>query len=166
MKNGIQKSTNPINWLVDNQYLLEKFSGKGGWTYASIPEIAQNKENPFGWVQISGFIDTYELTQYKLMPMGNGTLFLPVKAEIRKKLKKEAGDYVHVRIYLDESAPIIPEELQACLQDEPLALQKFQQLTQGQQKQAIDFINQAKKLETKIERITELIKKLLIDKQI
>jgi len=63
--------------------------------------------------------------------MGNGTLLLPVKVEIRKKLKKEAGDYVHVRIYLDESVPIIPEELQACLQDEPLAVQKFQQLTQG-----------------------------------
>lgn len=164
MKDGIHKKNQYSNWLLDNHYLLEKFPGKGGWTYASIPEIAQNKENPFGWVQVSGFIDTYELKQYKLMPMGNGTLFLPVKAEIRKKLKKEAGSYVRVKIYLDESAPIIPEELLACLKDEPIAFEKFQKLSQGQQKQAIDFINQAKKLETKIERITELIEGLLKEK--
>jgi Domain of unknown function (DUF1905)/Bacteriocin-protection, YdeI or OmpD-Associated len=164
MKKDIPSNNTLPTWLVDNDYLLEKFPGKGGWTYASIPEIAQNKENPFGWVQVSGFIDTYELKQYKLMPMGNGTLFLPVKAEIRKKLKKEAGSYVRVKIYIDESAPIIPEELLACLKDEPLAFEKFQQLPQGQQKQAIDFINQAKKLETKIERITELIEGLLKEK--
>jgi hypothetical protein len=161
MKDGIHKKKQSSNWLLDNHYLLEKFPGKGGWTYASIPEIAQNKENPFGWVQVSGFIDTYELKQYKLMPMGNGTLFLPVKAEIRKKIKKEAGSYVRVKIYLDDSSPIISEELLACLKDEPLAFEKFQQLSQGQQKQAIDFINHAKKLETKIERITELIEGLL-----
>jgi hypothetical protein len=161
MKDGIHKKNQSSNWLIDNHYLLEKFPGKGGWTYVSIPEIAQNKENPFGWVQISGFIDTYELKQYKLMPMGNGTLFLPVKAEIRKKLKKEAGATVHVKIYIDETPIIIPEELLACLKDEPPAFEKFQQLSQGQQKQAIDFINEAKKLETKIERITELIEGLL-----
>jgi hypothetical protein len=161
MKKDIPQTSQTPDWLIDYHYLLEKFPGKGGWTYASIPEIAQNKENPFGWVQVSGFIDTYELKQYKLMPMGNGTLFLPVKAEIRKKLKKEAGATVHVKIYLDETPPIIPDELLACLKDEPLAFEKFQHLPQGQQKQAIDFINQAKKIETKIKRITELIEGLL-----
>ena len=25
--------------LVDNKYILEKFQGKGGWTYACIPEM-------------------------------------------------------------------------------------------------------------------------------
>lgn len=29
--------------LVDKEYLLEKFPGKGGWTYALIPEILQDK---------------------------------------------------------------------------------------------------------------------------
>lgn len=34
--------------LVDNEYLLEKFQGKGGWTFVKIPEIAQSKNTPFG----------------------------------------------------------------------------------------------------------------------
>ena len=34
--------------LVNRKFLLEKYPGKGGWTYAAIPEILQNKNNPFG----------------------------------------------------------------------------------------------------------------------
>ncbi len=64
--------------LIDANYLLEKIPGKGGWTYAAIPEIIQDKNTPFGWVTVRGFIDNYELKHYKLMPMGNGHLFLPL----------------------------------------------------------------------------------------
>lgn len=78
--------------LVNKNYLLEKFSGKGGWTFAVIPEVAQDKHAPFGWVKVKGFIDDVEIYNYRLQPMGNGKLFLPVKAAIRKAIKKEAGD--------------------------------------------------------------------------
>lgn len=61
--------------LVDREYTLEKFPGKGGWTYAVIPEILQNKHSPFGWVKVKGRIDHFEIKNYKLMPMGNGSLF-------------------------------------------------------------------------------------------
>ena len=62
--------------LTDQKYLLEKFPGKGGWTYAKIPEIKPEKNNPFGWLCVNGFIDDYEIKNYHLMPMGNGGLFL------------------------------------------------------------------------------------------
>ena len=32
--------------LVDKEYLLEKFPGKGGWTYAMIPEVLQDPHAP------------------------------------------------------------------------------------------------------------------------
>ena len=75
--------------LVDKEYLLEKFQGKGGWTFARIPEIAQNKNSPFGWVKVRGTIDNFEIKNYNLQPMGKGSLFLPVKAEIREKIRKK-----------------------------------------------------------------------------
>lgn len=78
--------------LTDKAYLLEKFPGKGGWTYAAIPEIAPDKHAHFGWVRVKGTIDGYKIKGFHLMPMGNGKLFLPVKSEIRKKIKKQAGD--------------------------------------------------------------------------
>lgn len=43
--------------LVDKEYLLEKFPGKGGWTYALIPKILQDKHSHFGWVIVNGSID-------------------------------------------------------------------------------------------------------------
>ena len=55
--------------LINKQYKLEKFHGKGGWTFVQIPEIPQNKSNPFGLVQVKGTIDDYEIKKYHLMPM-------------------------------------------------------------------------------------------------
>lgn len=90
--------------LVNKRYLLEKYPGKGGWTYVSIPEVLRDKSTPFGWVKVKGFIDTFEIKNYRLMPMGNGKLFLPVKAEIRKKINKHAGDWVKIILYADSSS--------------------------------------------------------------
>ena len=147
--------------LVNNTYLLKKFPGKGGWTYASIPEVLQDKTAPFGWVKVRGTIDDYEFKHFKLMPMGDGTLFFPVRAEIRKKIKKEAGDEVHIVLYTDLSVLEIPEELLTCLKDEPLAHERFLKLSEGKQKEIIDWIAQGKKEETKVERIASCIEKLL-----
>lgn len=94
------------------------------------------------------------------MPMGNGQLFLPVKAEIRKKIKKQAGDYVTVILYLDDTPVELPEELKLCLQNEPNAYETFCSYTDGEQKAFIDWIYSAKKEETKVERIVKTLKKL------
>ena len=148
--------------LVDSTYLLQKFPGKGGWTYAEIPEILQNKENPFGWVKVRGSIDDFELKHVKLMPMGNGKLFLPVKAAIRKKIKKQEGDTVHVILFEDELPLEIPSELMECFEHEPKeALQNFQALTEGQQKTYLDWIYEAKTDETKVSRIAQMMDELL-----
>ena len=87
--------------LVNKDYLLEKFPGHGGWTYTEIPEIRPDKNSPFSWVKVKGSIDGFEISKYHLMPSGKGTLMLSVKSEIRKKIKKQAGDYIHVILYLD-----------------------------------------------------------------
>lgn len=156
--------------LVDKKYLLEKFSGKGGWTYAQIPEILQDKHSPFGWVRVRGTIDDFEIKNYHLMPMGNGKLFLPVKANIRKKIKKQAGDFVQVTLFADNLPTEIPEELKLCLLDEPNSLEAFLTYTNGEQKAFIDWIYSAKTDETKVERIAKTIDKIakghrLIDKK-
>ena len=147
--------------LVDSEYLLQKFPGKGGWTYAEIPEIAQNKNNPFGWVKVWGSIDGYELKHYKLMPMGNGRLFLPVRTEIRKKIKKEAGDFVRVVLYLDETPYAIPEEIKECFTHESKTTwDNFNKLTEGEQKTYIDWIYDARTDDTKTNRIVAMMDRL------
>lgn len=94
------------------------------------------------------------------MPMGNGKLFLAVKAEIRKKIGKEEGDWINVVLFADNAPTEIPEELLLCLRDDPPAYKTFLSYTDGQQKEFIDWIYSAKTDQTKVERIAETLRKL------
>ncbi len=147
--------------LVNKKYILQKYPGKGGWTYAEIPEILQNKNNPFGWVKVKGSIDGFELKNYKLMPMGNGKLFLPVKAEIRKKINKEAGDFVNIILFADDSLYEIPNEILECFQNEHNEISEvFFNFSEGEQKSYINWIYEAKTQKTKTQRIVTMIERL------
>jgi hypothetical protein len=147
--------------LVDNQYLLQKFPGKGGWTYAAIPEVEQPKRIPFGWVRVKGTIDAFDIGRSKLMPMGNGQLFFPVNAEIRKKIKKKAGDIVHIVLYSDEHLGELPWEIMECFQNEPSEIyQNFLSLSNEDQKAYIDWIYDAKSDDLKVNRIIKMMERL------
>lgn len=147
--------------LVASEFVLQKFAGKGGWTYAEIPQVAADPANPFGWVQVRGSIDGFPLEQYKLMPMGNGRLFLPVRAEIRKAIGKEAGETVAVVLYADASERPVPEEVLACFSNEPdVVAETFAGLTPGQRKAYLDWIYEAKTEETRAGRIARMISRL------
>ncbi len=148
------------NALVDRSYLLQRFPGKGGWTYALIPEIPMGKRFPFGLMKVRGKIDAYILEQCKLMPFGNGQLFLPVKAAIRKQIKKKEGDWVKIILFEDHSSKTVPTFILDCLKDAPLALQRFFKLPEWEQKLYIDSIVDAKKEETKVDRLVRMIEKL------
>jgi hypothetical protein len=131
---------------VDKVYRLKKFPGKGGWTYVVISEILPDKRAKFGWVKVKGSIDSFKLKDYKLMPMANGKLFLPVRAEIRKAIKKEEGDSVHVVLYYDNSKYVIPTEIWECFQLEP--------------EHIYNWVYAAKRSETRAERIAIMMERV------
>lgn len=146
--------------LVNQKFRLKKIPGKGGWIYAALPQVAQNKNAPFGWVKVKGKIDGVEIKKYHLMPFGEGKVFLPVRAEIRKKIKKGEGDYVHVILFLDNDPIEIPEEMQLCLKDDPEAEKFFYSLNDGEKQNYIKWIYTANREETKVKRIAEVIDRL------
>lgn len=144
-------------FFLDDEFLLERFPGKGGWTYAAIPQIEQNPNNPFGWVKVSGFIDQIELSHYKLMPMGKGRLFMPVKAVYRKKLNKEAGDTVRLRLNIENEEQRIPLEIKECLELESERVQsEFNKLSEGERKAFFDWIYASQNEDVKALRIAEM----------
>lgn len=142
--------------LVDKDYLLLKTEGKGAWTFVEIPEIPMPKTS-FGMLKVKGKIDDYVFSNTHLMPIGNGHVGLAVRAEIRKKIKKQAGDIVHIIIYEDKTSLIIPQELLLCLEYEDGVLEKFRTYTGGQKKAFINWINSAKTEQTKADRIAKTI---------
>lgn len=147
--------------LLNKKYVLEKYPGKGGWTYVRIPEIIKSKNTPFGFVKIKGSIDGYEIKKYHLMPMKGGGLFLPVKADIRKKIKKEEGEKVHIILFADNDLLEIPEEMLLCLKDEPAALRFFNSLSESERKFYIEWVYSSKKEETKISRLAKTVNRLI-----
>jgi len=151
--------------FVSQLYLLEKFPGKGGWTFVRIPEIPPDKKAHFGWVRVKGTIDGFSISKYHLMPMGNGSLFLPVKLEIRKRIGKKEGDYVFVTLYPDIDPLVVPEEMLICIQYEPIALNFFNTLSESEKGYYITWIYSTKKEETKVKRMARAIDRLTLGKR-
>ena len=147
--------------MVKGEFLLEKFPGKGGWTYAALPGISPDKNSWFGWIKVRGTIDNYEFRQFHLMPMGNGMLFLSVNARVRKAIRKSEGDKVFITIYRETEASDMSEEFEACQSDEPRAKACFENLSVPERKKYTDWINAGKTVDEKTERMAETINRLV-----
>ncbi|MGV7105014.1 DUF1905 domain-containing protein [Flavobacterium sp. U410] len=147
--------------LVDKIYILEKFQGKGGWTFVRIPEIAPNKNSSFGWVRVTGTIDGCEIRNYNLQSMGNGLLFLPIKSAIRKKINKQEGDPVHIILYEDVNPIVIPEELILCMKEVEGVYEIFAAYSERKKITILNCIYSAKTDQTKVNRIAKTINEII-----
>jgi hypothetical protein len=153
--------------MVEFEAIILQFAEKGektGWSYIEIPaDLAQqmkpgNKKS----FRVKGMLDGLAISGMATIPMGEGDFIIPLKADIRKALRKNAGAMLHIKLELHEDFKIdIPADLQECFDFEPEAWGFFNSLPGSHRNYFIKWINDAKTAETRAKRIVNTTNAML-----
>ena len=154
--------------MVEFTTILQRFeekSEKTGWTYIEITTDIAQELNPnikVGY-RVKGKLDEFPIQLVALLPMGGGRFIIPINAKMRKGIKKGEGASIKVCIELDNDPLPFSGDLMECLTDDPTALAFFQKLPKSHQNYFSKWVEGAKTLETKANRIAKTIRGLAME---
>ena len=125
--------------------------------YFIVPFNVQQVYGTKAHVKVRGIIDGYPYRGL-IANMGEGHMMV-VKKEIREAIGKTAGDTVKVVMEIDTEPRIVdvPEDLQQALESNPQVKERFDRLSYTHRKEYVEWIEGAKKSETRANRIQKTI---------
>ncbi|WP_346939099.1 YdeI/OmpD-associated family protein [Clostridium sp.] len=139
---------------------LKEAIGKGG-AYIEIPF---NVEETFGAKRVK-VKATFDGVPYRgsIVRMGTECHIIGVTKDIRKMINKDVGDYVEVIVEKDneERKINLPEDFKIRIEESKEIYDFWNSLSYSNQKKYVDYIDSAKKEETRKKRIEDSINKLI-----
>lgn len=138
---------------------IKMLDGKMKWKVVYFPYSVRELFHTNGKVSIQIIIDGYEF-EHTLLPSKNGHYFV-YNELIRRAVHKELGDKIHVILKKCEKNRkiVVPAYIAKSLEDHHI-LNTFLVQPDYMKREQINYIELAKKEETKNNRILALIKKL------
>lgn len=141
---------------------LERFPYKGGLYYVQFPHSVEELFGTRGSVRVKATFNGLAVNR-ALIPKGDGSHYLIVSGEMRRKLGLTLGSPVRVGVVKDENPDevILPEELEAALDLEPGARATFDGLKVGVRRGMAHWVNSAKSPDVRARRATDMLKRIL-----
>ena len=138
-------------------------AGKGG-AYVSVPF---DVEKEYGKKRVK-VLATFNGEPYRgsLVRMGTPCHILGVQKAIRTKIGKTIGDTIKVTVQEDGARRevAIPKDLKKVLVENTGAMEAFTRLSFSHQKEYVQWIGEAKRMETRQDRIAQTIVRLYKEK--
>jgi hypothetical protein len=140
---------------------LERPEGVGTWTYVPIPADLALLDGARSQVPVKGTVNGHPIRGMAL-PRGDGTHYLVVKKAIRDAIGAHAGAVVEVLLQLDpdERDVATPADLVAALDQHADVAERFYGFSASHRREYIDWIEDAKKPETRARRIQGTIERV------
>jgi hypothetical protein len=135
--------------------------------YVEFPYDVEEIFGTRGQVKVKAVFENQVEYRGSLANMGTGCHILGLTKDIRSKINKTFGDIVSIELEADNEVHevVVPDDVQALLEENPEALAFFTQLAYTHRKEYIRWINDAKKEETRLKRIDTFLAKLLDKKK-
>jgi uncharacterized protein DUF1905/bacteriocin resistance YdeI/OmpD-like protein len=135
--------------------------GRGGGAFVSVPFSVFEIFGTRGQLRVKGTIDGHPFKS-SIAPMGGGTHLLGLHKATREAIGKSIGDLVRVEVEADteERTVVVPDDFQKALSKNPRAREVFERFAYTHRKEYVQWIEAAKKPETRQRRIGEAIDRI------
>ncbi len=129
--------------------------------YVEFPYDVRNEFNGKGRVKIKAYFDGI-LYRGSLVNMGGLCHVIGLRKDIQRVLGKNTGDTVHMIVEedLDERVVEIPEDMNEALGSDKTIFEFFQKLSYSHKRDYVQWIESAKKQETRVSRLQKMIEML------
>ncbi len=140
---------------------LEEMGPGGAWTCIRIPFDVQKAFGSRARVSVTGTIAGLEFKS-SVFPMGDGTHFMMVNKGMQQGTGLKAGGTAHFALQRDTSPRTVdvPGDLSEALAGNPEAETGFERLPYSHKKEYVDWIESAKRPETRARRIEKALEML------
>ncbi|HEY7588649.1 MAG TPA: YdeI/OmpD-associated family protein [Thermoplasmata archaeon] len=140
---------------------LEAMGPKGAWVFLYLPKEASEKLGSRGRVPVTGSMNGFSFRS-SAFPRGDGTHQIAVNKAMQAGAKANPGDTVKVVLRVDTGARgvDVPADLKKAFASSAAAKANFEKMAWSHRKGYVDWIQEAKRPETRAKRIQEAVTRM------